>query len=76
MSLNIEKNPANQNTPIFMAHGLYDAVVIPERAQTSCAILEKMGYQVSWNEYPMEHSVNREELADISHFLQEILGNK
>jgi phospholipase/carboxylesterase len=74
MSLNIEKHSANQNTPIFMAHGAYDSVVIPERARTSYALLEKMGYQVEWNEYPMEHSVNQEELADISHFLQRVLG--
>lgn len=74
MSANTEKNSANQNTPIFMAHGEYDPVVIPERAQTSYALLEKMGYQVSWNEYPMEHSVNREELSDISRFLQEVLA--
>jgi len=73
MSANLEKHSANQATPIFMAHGEFDSVVIPERAQASCDLLEKMGYQVSWNEYPMEHSVNREELADISRFLQEVL---
>jgi len=32
-----------------------------------------MGYSASWNEYPMEHSVNREELMDISRFLQSVL---
>jgi phospholipase/carboxylesterase len=74
MSTNLEKHSANQTTPIFMGHGEFDSVVIPERAQASYALLEKMGYQVSWNEYPMEHSVNREELVDISHFLQEVLG--
>jgi phospholipase/carboxylesterase len=73
MSLNTEKHSANQNTPIFMAHGMYDTVVVPERAEASYAVLEKMGYQVSWNEYPMEHSVNREELMDISRFLQSVL---
>lgn len=74
MSVNLEKHSANQTTPIFMGHGEYDSVVIPERAQASFSLLEKMGYQVNWNEYPMEHSVNREELADISRFLQEVLG--
>jgi phospholipase/carboxylesterase len=73
MSLNTEKHAANQQTPIFMAHGMYDTVVIPERAEASYALLEKMGYSVSWNEYPMEHSVNREELMDISRFLQSVL---
>jgi phospholipase/carboxylesterase len=76
MSVNIEKHSANQTTPIFMGHGEYDSVVIPERAQASFALLEKMGYQVSFNEYPMEHSVNREELVDISHFIQKVLGKR
>ena len=74
MSANLEKHSANQTTPIFMGHGEYDSVVIPERAQASYALLEKMGFQVSFNEYPMEHSVNREELVDISRFLQKVLG--
>ena len=73
MSLGTEKHNANQNTPIFMAHGIYDPVVAPQRAEASYALLEKMGYQVNWNEYPMEHSVNHEELMDISRFLQEVL---
>lgn len=73
MSLITEKHSANQNTPIFMGHGMYDAVVVPERAEASYAALKKMGYQVNWNEYPMEHSVNREELMDISRFLQSVL---
>ena len=76
VSLPIEKHLANQTTPIFMAHGEYDPVVTLDRAQASHALLEKMGYSVDWNEYPMEHSVNREELADISCFLQQVLGSK
>jgi phospholipase/carboxylesterase len=56
-----------------MAHGLYDPVVAPERAQASYAFLEKLGYQIDWNEYPMEHSVNNEELIDLSRFLREVL---
>jgi phospholipase/carboxylesterase len=73
LSLNIEKHIANQSTPIFMAHGTYDPVVVLDRAQASLALLENLGYPVDWNEYPMEHSVNHEELADISRFLQEVL---
>ena len=76
LSVNTEKHSANANTPIFMAHGTYDPVVILDRAQASYAMLGKMGYQVDWNEYPMEHSVNHEELMDISRFLQEVLVTK
>jgi phospholipase/carboxylesterase len=56
-----------------MAHGTDDPVVSLDRAQASHALLEKLGYHVDWNEYPMEHSVNHEELKDISRFLQEVL---
>jgi phospholipase/carboxylesterase len=73
MSLDLEKHPANQSTPIFMAHGTYDPVVAMDRAQASYVLLEKLGYQIDWNEYPMEHSVNHEELVDISRFLQTVL---
>jgi phospholipase/carboxylesterase len=76
MTANTEKHSANVDTPIFMAHGTYDPVVTLDRAQASCALLEKMGYRVDWNEYPMEHSVNHEELMDISRFLQEVLPAK
>lgn len=76
LTANIEKHAANAHTPIFMAHGTYDPVVMLDRAQASYALLEKMGYEVDWNEYPMEHSVNHEELMDISRFLQEVLGAK
>jgi len=73
LSLNLEKHSANQSTPIFMAHGTDDPVVALDRAQASHSLLEKLGYQIDWNEYPMEHSVNPEELKDISRFLQEVL---
>jgi len=76
VTLPLEKHTANQSTPIFMAHGEYDPVVALERAEASHALLEKMGYAVHWNEYPMEHSVSREELADISRFLQQVLASK
>jgi len=75
-TLPVERGPANQNTPIFMAHGEYDPVVALDRAQASHTLLKNMGYSVEWNEYPMEHSVNREELIDISRFLQQVLGSQ
>ena len=76
MTANLEKHLANSTTPIFMAHGTYDPVVSLDRAQASNAALEKMAYSVDWNEYPMEHSVNHEELMDISRFLQQVLASK
>lgn len=73
-SLALERSNANSNTPIFMAHGVWDAVITPERAEASADILEKLGYQVDWNTYPMEHSLHPDELVDISRFLTAVLG--
>lgn len=69
-----EKSEANSRTPIFMAHGEWDAVVIPERAEASADTLEKLGYQVDWQSYPMEHSLHPNELVDISRFLTAVLS--
>jgi phospholipase/carboxylesterase len=73
-SLPLERSEANSKTPIFMAHGAWDAVVIPERAEASVDTLEKLGYQVDWNTYPMEHSLHPNELVDISRFLTMVLS--
>jgi phospholipase/carboxylesterase len=64
-----ERNPANQATPIFMAHGLFDPVVplmLGEQAKTQ---LEQLDYKVSWKTYPMPHTVLPEEIDDIGQFL-------
>lgn len=65
--------PANLDTPIFLAHGTYDPVVVPERADVTRAKLQELGYKVQWHTYPMPHSVCPEEIADISQFLQSVL---
>ena len=73
-SLALERSEANGKTPILMAHGVWDAVITLERAEASADILEKLGYQVDWNTYPMEHSLHPDELVDISRFLSNVLS--
>ena len=72
-SLQAERTPANQDTPIFMAHGAQDPVVPLQRAQQSCELLQGLGYSVSWKTYPMPHSVCLEEINDIAAFLKQVL---
>ena len=48
---------ANHDVPIFMAHGKFDDIIPIDRARKSKDMLEKLGYPVTWNEYPMPHSV-------------------
>jgi phospholipase/carboxylesterase len=68
-----EISAANKDVPIFMAHGKFDDIIPIDRARRSKEILEKLGYPVTWKEYPMAHSVCAEEIRDISDFLVTLL---
>jgi phospholipase/carboxylesterase len=72
-ALAAERHSANQNTPIFMAHGSLDAVIEPHLGQTSRALLAEAGYNVEWHTYPMAHAVCAEELEAVATFLQRVV---
>lgn len=69
-----ECSAINQTVPIFMAHGRLDPVVPFHRAQQSRDILQQLGYQIDWHDYPMQHTVAMEELEDIGSWLHKVLG--
>jgi phospholipase/carboxylesterase len=69
-----ERHSANQDTPIFMAHGRGDPVIPILRAEQSRDILQKAGYKVEWHEYMMQHSVSLEEIDDIGKWLRKVLA--
>lgn len=62
-----EENP--RAIDIFMGHGNSDPLISIERAMTSRDLLRKIGAQVDWHEYDMQHSVCAEELEDLSRWL-------
>ena len=68
-----ERNPANRDLPIFMAHGSQDPMIPLDRARASRDALAALGYAVEWREYPMQHSVCLEEIADIAAWLTRVL---
>lgn len=68
-----EKHAANQATPIFMAHGIDDSVILPATAAMSRNVLRENGYALEWHTYAMPHSVCAEEIDDIRQFLQRVL---
>nr|WP_315478819.1 alpha/beta fold hydrolase [uncultured Rhodoferax sp.] len=68
-----ERHAANADTPIFMAHGTQDPVVILKRGEDSRDALAAMGHKVQWHTYPMPHSVHPREIADIAAFLKQVL---
>jgi phospholipase/carboxylesterase len=69
-----ERTEASLATPIFMAHGRQDHVVPFARAQESAEVLRKLGYQIEWHEYMMQHSLCLEEVRDISAWFRKVLG--
>ncbi len=69
-----ERSHANQHTPLFMAHGRGDGVVVIDRAEASRDLLKELGYDVEWHEYLMPHSVCAEEIDDISGWLKQVLA--
>lgn len=73
-SAQTERHPANQDTPIFLAHGTMDPVVAFERSQATLEALQTMGYQVTFKTYPMPHSVCLEEIQDIAAFMRTIIS--
>jgi phospholipase/carboxylesterase len=67
-------NRANKQIPIKICHGTRDPMVPVELGKQACRRLVDMGYEVDYSEYPMEHAVCPQEIADISRWLQQVLA--
>ena len=68
-----KRNPANDTTPFFMAHGTQDPVVPYALGDESRQLLAAAGYAVDWHSYPMQHGLCEPEVADIRAFLKRIV---
>ena len=73
-TLAAERHAANHDTPVFLAHGSADPVVVLQRATATRDALQALGYRVDWHEYPMTHSVCMEEIADLNAWLLRVLA--
>jgi len=67
------RHAANQQTPIFMAHGTQDPVVPYPLGDESRQLLEGAGYPVEWHSYPMPHGLCEPEVRDIRAFIARIV---
>jgi phospholipase/carboxylesterase len=68
-----ERQPANDATPIFMAHGQADPTLPMALGLDSRDYLRSKGYSVEWHEYPMAHAVCPAEITDIREYLFRVL---
>ena len=69
----IDKNNVNKGLPMFIAHGIFDPVVMYSYGQNTLQTLQTYGLKPKWQSYPMEHSVCLDEIKDIDNFLASIL---
>ncbi len=70
----IAPHPANKNIPIHIFHGMYDPMVPEAMGKHALAALEKMGYAPDYQTYPIEHEVCRQQIDDISIWIQQRLS--
>ncbi|EAQ96830.1 alpha/beta hydrolase [Congregibacter litoralis] len=70
----ITANSANKAIPIKICHGTLDPMVPVAQGKVAQQRLSDMGYTVEYSEFPMEHAVCPEEIAEISAWLQKVLS--
>jgi len=70
-----EKSRANSDVPILMCHGRMDPIVPITMGIEARQALRASGYAVDWHDYPMQHEVCAEELAQVARWLRETLAD-
>ena len=69
-----ERHGANADVPVFLAHGRSDGVVPLARGTAAREALQRLGHDVDWHDYPMEHSVCIEEIGALNQWLLRVLA--
>jgi len=69
----IKINPANQNLPIQLFHGIYDAVVPEAHGAESVKALLNLGFNPCYETFSMEHSICAEEITATSEWIQKLI---
>ncbi len=64
-----EALPATPCASVFLGHGRYDPVVACRHGQALAHALRQQGHRVDAHDYPMEHSICAQEIADMRHWL-------
>ncbi|MDX1551112.1 MAG: carboxylesterase [Marinobacter sp.] len=66
----VEVSDANRGIPISIYHGTHDPMVPESLGRLSVEKLKEMGFEPSYQTFPMEHSVCLEEVQDIGIFIR------
>lgn len=66
----VQRSEANADVPISVYHGTFDPMVPESLGVRSVETLKAMGYEPTYQTFPMEHSVCLEEVQDIGRFIR------
>lgn len=66
----VEVSDANRGIPISIYHGTHDPMVPESLGRLSVEKLKELGFEPSYQTFPMEHSVCLEEVQDIGSFIR------
>lgn len=69
-SLFAEITAAGRQTPVFMAHGLFDSVISPLTAQRSAQVIKELNPAFRWYPFDMDHKICQEELSALAQFIR------
>lgn len=69
-SLFTEITAAGRQTPVFMAHGLFDSVISPLIAQRSAQVIKELNPAFRWYPFDMDHEICQEELSALAQFIR------
>jgi phospholipase/carboxylesterase len=73
-TLAADRSAANSDVPILLCHGRGDPVVPIGMGLEAREELKANGYAPEWRDYPMQHAVCMEEIADVARWLQQRLA--
>lgn len=76
LPVEVQQNTASQprDLPVFLAHGTFDPMLPLALGQEAGERLRALGFTVEWHEYPMQHAVCPEEIADIRAWLIDVFS--
>lgn len=69
-ALAAEKTAANADVPILLCHGRSDPVVPIAMGLEAREELRAEGFTPEWHDYPMQHAVCMQEIADVARWLK------
>ena len=62
--------PDERSQPIFVAHGIADAMIAVQMARNTRDFLEAAGYTPEYHEYQMAHEISQQTLTDLTKWIK------